>query len=155
MAPRSYIALALAAGPNRSAAVVTLAVALAVFALGRVPLPVGSGVDLRAPDRVDGRVQATPLGFSPPAPGGRYLESGHGRLIWNRPLPARFTLALDVAADTPGTRVVVSLGGDATPLPIARGPVQVELYNPAGLREIRRSTRPAGARVAFRRAAVR
>ena len=51
MAERSYVAAALAAGPNRTAAAVTLAIALAVAALGRIPLAAGmqSEVDLRRP----------------------------------------------------------------------------------------------------------
>ena len=155
MTPRSHIGSALAAGPNRTAAVATAAIALAVLALGRLPIAVGSEVDLRADEHVDGWAQVSLFGFGPPTPSGRTIAEA-GRIVWNRPLPERFTLALDVTSDAPRTRIAVSLGDQREVIALARDrPGHLELANPLGLRELRVAPVPPGSRLRLRRIAVR
>ncbi len=155
MAPRSHIGTALAAGPNRTAAVAPAAIALAVLALGRLPISIGSEVDLRAAEHVDGWAQVSLFGFGPPTPSGRTLPES-GRIVWNRPLPERFTLALDIASDAPRARIAVSLGDRRQVVALARDrPAHIAFENPLGLRELRVAPVPPGAHLRLRRVAVR
>jgi hypothetical protein len=156
MAPRSYIAAAFVAERNRTAAAITLAIALAVLALGRVPQPGGSEVDLRVPERVDGWTQASLFGFGAATDQGRPLEAIPARIVWNRPLPEHFTLALDAVAETPRAQLRVWLGDRQELVSLSRrGPTNLEFDNPQGLRELRLAPVPAAARIQLRRAAVR
>ena len=90
---------------------------------------------------------------------GRTTRLSHlstGRIVWNRPLPRRFRLALDVTVDTPRARIVVSLGDQRELVALSRrGPAHVEFDNPLGLRELGLASAPPGARLHVRRAAVR
>jgi hypothetical protein len=152
----SYLTRALAAGPNRGAAALTVVIACGVVAIARVPLAPGSEVDLREADHVDGWVQASLSGFGDTDERGRLIAAGPVQIVWNRPLPSRFTLALDAGADNPRAALRVRLGDRETTLPVSpRGPTHVVLDNPHALRALELAAVPPGARVRLRRAAVR
>ena len=156
MTASSYLGRALAAGPNRSAAVLTVAVACSVLAIARVPLAPGSELDLREADHVDGWVQASLSDFGDADEQGRLIGAPAGRIVWNRPLPARFTLALDARAEGPRAALRIRLGAAEATVPVSRrGPTHLDLENPNGLRALELEPVPAGARVRLRRAAVR
>jgi len=157
MAGRSYLATALAAGPNRNAALVTALIAAAVLLVGRIPLPPGSSVDLRSPDRLDGWVQTSARGFTAAGPGGRRIESSLATLAWNRPLPAHFELLLAVASEAPGTTLEVRIGDQVERIALNRrsGTTRLEITNPGGAREIVLTPAPADARVHLLHAAIR
>jgi len=101
----------------RQAAIVTLVVAVAVFALGARPLQGGFELDLRDGDAVGGWQQITLVGFSIVRPFGRVLPDQPGRsdlrIISNRPLPDRFELVIEAWTLRPGHPVdlEVALGG--------------------------------------------
>ena len=136
MAPSSYIGAALTAGPNRTAALTTLAIGAVVLALGRVPLAPGSELDLSRELHVGGWTQATVFGFGTATERGRTIDGAPARIVWNRPLPRRFRLALEVTADAP------------------RAHLAVLLDNPLGLRELGLASVRPGVRLHLRRAAV-
>lgn len=155
MAEHSYLGAAFAAGPNRTAAGATLAIALAVFGLSQIPIASGSELDLRNADAVDGWTQGTVFGFGVPTPAGRAVAQVPGRIVWNRPLPSEFTLALDVAPGPPNRSVRVGLGLKSEVIALPRsGPLLVRLENPFGLRELRIAPVPPGSPLMLRRVGV-
>ena len=155
MTENPYLLAALGAGPNRTAAAATLAVVILVFGLSRVPIASGSEIDLRTPERLDGWTQVSLFGFGAPTPLGRAVTQPPGRLIWNRPLPDHFTVALDVVTGPKNRRVRVALGDFNEIVALPRtGPVLVEINNPQGLRELRIAPAAPGAHVQLRRVAV-
>ena len=155
MARLSYIGLALTAGPNRTATAATLAIGVVVLALGRIPLAPGSELDLSSHQQIDGWTQASLFGFGPATERGRSIDAAPARIVWNRPLPRRFSLALDVTADTARARMAVSLGNQRELITVSQGPSHLVLDNPLGLRELGLASVPPGARLHLRRAAVR
>ncbi|MEE3330274.1 MAG: hypothetical protein VX246_05350 [Myxococcota bacterium] len=156
MAKRSYLGAALATGPNRNAAIATLAIAVGVLSLAQIPVAPGSEVDLRAPNYLEGWTQASLFGFGISTPKGRGIETAPGRILWNRPLPERFTLGLDIGVAAPNTRIRISVGDQREVIGVPRnGPASIEIHNPLGLREIRLATVPPRAHFQLRRAMVR
>lgn len=93
----------------RWAAVITVAVAVAVLALGSRPLSRGFELDLRQGDTVGGLSQVTLVGFSIVRPFGRVLPDRPGRrdlrIISNRPYPDQFELVIEGWTLRPGQPV--------------------------------------------------
>lgn len=100
------------------ATAITLAVMLAVLALGSRPLASDVRLDLRQGDAVGGLSQLTLVGFSIVRPFGRVLPDQPGRrdlsIISNRPYPERFELVIEGWTLRPGQPVALEVTlGDA------------------------------------------
>jgi hypothetical protein len=155
----SHIAAACRLRENRLSAAVALGVAGIVALLSQIGLAPGFTVDLARPEPLWALRQATLVGFGEPGPGGRALRQPVARVIFNRPLPDRFRLALEGQA----------LGGDArVPVEVrvgewrgehAFGPTPgetvLDVENPGRLRQIFLRVTGAPARLTVRRVAVR
>ena len=83
----------------RLAGLVTCLTAIAVFALGRLPLSTDLNFDLRGPDQVAGWSHLSVVGFSISFDYGRSAPTPPGRedvrIVTNRPLPRVFELELE------------------------------------------------------------
>jgi len=152
----SYAAATFASPEARIAAVVTLAVALCVFAFARVPLSGEIDVDFREGDRISGVAQATLIGFSAPDANGRVTHAPLARVVFNRPLPARFALALEAHAEGAPAVATIRVGDERRELRFdaAAAPHELALGNPSGAREIAIELAPGGS-LRLRRLAVR
>lgn len=135
---RTHLAVALGRPENRIAAGVTLSLALAIFAVSRLPLPADVSLDLREEDTWSAVRHATLLGFSEPGLDGRTLTETPARVVFNRPLPDSFVLELEAVARPVPTKVVLGVGGHRYEARVdARGaPAQLQIENPAGARQI-------------------
>lgn len=152
----SYAAATLGSPEARIAVAVTLAVALCVFAFARVPLSGELGIDFREGDRVDGAAQATLIGFSAPDANGRVTLAPLARIVFNRPLPARFALAIEAHAEGAPAVATIRVGDERRELRFdaTDAPHELALGNPSGAREIAIELAPGGS-LRVRRLAVR
>jgi len=130
--------LALRRPENRVAAAFTAVVALGVLGLSQLPLEAGFAVDARREAGWSAVRHADFVGFAAPADPGRDLSAPRGRVVFNRPLPSRFSLEVAGRARPGPLRVVVSVGGERRAVRFGPGGATrtLALSNPDGAREI-------------------
>jgi hypothetical protein len=160
-APLTYLAQAMLVPVNRIAAAVALAAGLVVVLGAQVPLEGEVWLDLRDLPRGPTGPQLTLQGFDLPCETACTTAGPRARLVFNRPLPAAFTLVIEgrevaPARDQPGSAVEVGIGErrGAIPFGDARAPHTLPLANPRGARVIELSSSP-GQRIALTGVGVR
>jgi hypothetical protein len=153
----SYVAATWRSPDSRIAAGVTAGVLLVVLALARLPIGDEVAIDLREIDHVGGAVQVTLLDFSFPSASGRVTLGPVARLVFNRPLPAAFVLAIEGRLEDETAEGAVEIRvGEArygTRFDGSTGRRELHVRNPGGAREISLHLAP-GARLSIERVNV-
>lgn len=150
-AERSYLTAALRAPENRVALLVLATLVPIVLALSRWPIASSLDADLMRPAALRQTVHVSAVGFAWPGGGGAVSTTASPRLTFNRTLPARFTLEMDVQCtagcdldattdgSSNGLTAQIDVAGTRVPMRIGSkgGRVAVALANPGWARKIR------------------